>query len=368
MAENPMLNKDQFLLGTFASNCSHGMSMTKIEERWDNSWENNLALAHLLDDAGIEFMLPIARWIGFGGDTDYHGNILETVTWATGLLALTKRLNVIATIHTAVNNPVAVAKQIATIDQISNGRIGLNVVAGWNQPEYEALGLAMKSSHEERYAYAQDWFDVIQKLWSTKGPFNHDGQYFQLKGVYGDPRPSHRIPIVNAAGSGEGRSFATRNTDILFTPAIDLTRSKPEIEELKKMAKDAGRDVGVLTFSHVVCRPTEKEARDFVEYYAVQNADKPAIDNMIALQFAFAKSYPHDLLEKLRGSMAIGQGGYELIGTPQQVADGILRLHKTGFNGTTLSFVNYVEEFPYFRDNVLPLLEKAGIRQPITKR
>jgi FMNH2-dependent dimethyl sulfone monooxygenase len=84
----------------------------------------------MLDEAGIEFMLPIACWIGYGGETDYHGDVLETVTWPTRLLALTKRINIIATIHTSVNNPVVVAKQITTIDQISNTRIGLNIVAG----------------------------------------------------------------------------------------------------------------------------------------------------------------------------------------------------------------------------------------------
>ncbi len=136
-----MFAAGQFLLGTFASNCSGGMSVTKVPERWDNSWNNNLKLARLLDDAGIDFMLPIARWIGYGGETNFHGNVLETMTWAAGLLASTRNINVFATIHTAANHPAVVAKQIATIDQISNGRVGLNIVAGWNQPEYEALGL-----------------------------------------------------------------------------------------------------------------------------------------------------------------------------------------------------------------------------------
>jgi FMNH2-dependent dimethyl sulfone monooxygenase len=370
MVENRLLTElanGQFLLGTFASNCDHGLSITKIPERWNNSFENNLKLAQMLDEAGIEFMLPIARWIGYGGETDYHGNVLETVTWATGLLALTKRVNIIATIHTSVNNPVVVAKQITTIDQISNGRIGLNIVAGWNQPEYEALGLEMKSKHEDRYAYAQDWFNAIKKLWSKTKHFDHEGEFFKLKRVLGDPRPAHRIPIINAAGSGEGRAFATRNTDILFTPAIDLTRSKPEIAELKKMAKDVGREVGVLTLAHVVCRPTEQEAKDYVKYYAETNADWGGVDNLMELQFAHAKSYPLDLLAGIRSSMAVGQGGYQLIGTPQMVADGIMRLKECGFNGTTLSFVDYVKEFPYFRDNVLPLLEKAGIRHPVEK-
>jgi hypothetical protein len=69
----------------------------------------------VLDDAGIDFMLPIARRIGYGGETNFHGNVLETVTWATGLVAQTRQLTVFATVHTAANHPVVVAKQIATI-------------------------------------------------------------------------------------------------------------------------------------------------------------------------------------------------------------------------------------------------------------
>lgn len=357
-----MFTEGQFLLGTFASNCSGGMSVTKVEERWDNSWENNLKLAKMLDEAGIEFMLPIARWIGYGGETNFQGNVLETITWATGLLAHTKNINVIATVHTTANHPVVVAKQIATIDQISSGRIGLNIVAGWNEPEYKALGLELPAAHEERYAYAQDWFDVIKALWSKPEAFDWNGAFFKLKNVLGYPQLSRRAPILNAAGSGEGRDFAVRNADLLFTPAIDLERSKVEVPALKAQAKEAGRNLGVLTFAHVVCRPTEQEAKDYLEHFAQENADWVAVDNLVSLQFAHAQSFPHDLLALIRNRFAAGHGGYPLVGTPQQVADGILTLHAVGFNGTTLSFVDYVKEFPYFRDNVLPILEAAGIR------
>ena len=136
-----ILQTEDFLLGTFASNCSGGMTVTKLPERWAATLENNDQLGRLLDDAGIDFMLPIARWIGYGGETDFHGTVLETMTWATALLAKTKQITVFATIHVAANHPVVVAKQLATVDEISRGRAGLNIVAGWNKPEYEALGL-----------------------------------------------------------------------------------------------------------------------------------------------------------------------------------------------------------------------------------
>ncbi|KAH8898714.1 bacterial luciferase-like protein [Thozetella sp. PMI_491] len=359
---NPLLAEGHFLLGTFASNTDGGQSLTKIPERWVNSFENNLKLAKLLDDAGIDFMLPVARWIGFGA-SNCHGNVLETLTWAAGLLAQTKSLNVIATVHTAANHPVVVAKQIATIDQISNSRIGLNIVAGWNKPEYEALGLELPASHEERYAYAQEWFEIVDALWTKTEPFDHDGKFWKLKKVVGVPRPMRQAPIINAAGSGEGRAFAVRNAHFLFTPTIELEKSRKDVAELKALGKEAGRDVRVLTMAHVVCRPTEQEAKDYVDYYGKENVDWDALDSWMDLQFANAKSFPKDVLKDIRDRVAAFHGGYPLVGTPQQVADGILALHEVGYSGTTLSFVDYVKEFPYFRDNVLPILEKAGIRK-----
>jgi hypothetical protein len=96
-----ILQTEDFVLGTFASNCSGGMTVTKLPERWAATWENNDQLGRLLDDAGIDFMLPIARWIGYGGETDFHGTVLETMTWATALLAKTNQITVFATIHVA---------------------------------------------------------------------------------------------------------------------------------------------------------------------------------------------------------------------------------------------------------------------------
>jgi FMNH2-dependent dimethyl sulfone monooxygenase len=361
--QNPMFAPNRFFLGTFSSNCSGGKTVTKVPERWVNSWENNLRLAEMLDEAGIDFMLPIARWIGYGGETDFHGSVLETVTWAAGLLARTRKIAVFATIHTAANNPVVAAKQIATIDQLGQGRAGLNVVAGWNKPEYEALGLVLPDDHETRYAYAQEWFDIVTKLWTETDAFDWDGKFFNLKRVKGDPRPYNaRPPIINAAGSPLGREFATRNANFLFTPAIDLARSKDEIVELKTQATQQGRKVEVLTFSHVVCRPTEAEALAYLEHTGKTNADWPAVDNLVRLQFAHAQSFPHDLLALIRDRMAAGHGGFPLIGTPLQVADGISALAEAGFAGTTLSFVDYVAEFPYFRDEVLPILAERGLR------
>ena len=82
-----MHNANALKLGLFGVNCSSGRAPTKVPERWSASWEDCLALAQMADKAGMDFILPIGRWKGYGGATDMHGESLETITWATGLLA-----------------------------------------------------------------------------------------------------------------------------------------------------------------------------------------------------------------------------------------------------------------------------------------
>ena len=252
MKKHDFLQGEKFLLGTFSTNCSGGMTVSKLPDRWKANWDNNLKLGKMLDQAGMDFMLPIARWVGYGGETDFHGEVLETVTWATALLASTKNIHVFATLHTVANHPVVAAKQLATMAQVSNNRVGLNIVAGWNKPEYEALGLELPGTHESRYQYAQEWYSLVKKIWTEEKSFNWDGEYFKTTRTYGNPLIEKIPPIINAAGSGQGRSFAIKNANFLFTPAIDLSRSKEEIAELKQNAKNEGGYLDVLTFSHVI--------------------------------------------------------------------------------------------------------------------
>jgi alkanesulfonate monooxygenase SsuD/methylene tetrahydromethanopterin reductase-like flavin-dependent oxidoreductase (luciferase family) len=362
--QSPILNNNKLKLGFFSPNCSGGMAVTKVPERWVNSWDNNIRLAQLADEAGIEFLLPIARWIGYGGETDFHGSVLETLTWATGLLANTKRINVFATVHTAFIHPVVSAKQLATADQLGHGRLGLNIVAGWNKPEYDAFGIDLPEKHADRYALAQEWFDVVKAIWSHNGPADWNGKFFHLKGVYGFPRPYDGIPpIMNAAGSGEGRDFASRNADFLFAISVDLEKSKAEVDAIKANSAKLGRNTGVFTLCHAVCRPTKKEAEEYYRYYAHDNADWGAVDNLMRLQGMHAQSFPAEALKTMRDRFAAGHGTYPLVGDPDTIVKEMEKITASGFAGTTLSFVDYVKEFPYFRDEVIPRLEKKGLRE-----
>lgn len=353
-----------FKLGLFSANCSSGLAVTKIPERWSGSWEDNLRLAKLADEVGIDFLLPIARWIGYGGDTNFHEGVLDPTAYTAGLLAHTRRIFVFSTVHTAFNHPVVVAKQMATVDQIGQGRAGINIVAGWNKPEYDAFGVDLPQSHDDRYALAQEWWDVIRKIWTTRGQFDHTGQFFQLRGIEGMPKPyDGELPVLNAGSSDQGRDFAARNADFAFTIVGGPEDGAGIVRQVRTSADQRyGRKVGVFTLGHVVCRPTRAEAEDYLRYYAEDNADWNAVDNLMQLQGLHAKSFTPEMLQTFRARFAAGHGSCPLIGTPDDVAAQIERFHNAGFGGMTLSFVDYVSELGYFAQEVLPRLEAKGIR------
>src|SRR5262245_28927499 len=174
-------------IGLFGSNCSSGRAVTLVPERWTGNWEDNLALGRLCDERGIEFMLPVGRWKGYGGDTDYMGTSLETITWATGLLAHTKRLIAFGTVHAPLVPPIVAANQMVTADQISEGRFGLNIVVGWNEDECQMFGVTQRE-HDARYDYAQDWIDAVKAAWGPGEDFDFDGEFVKLKKVRAKPK------------------------------------------------------------------------------------------------------------------------------------------------------------------------------------
>ncbi|WGY00871.1 LLM class flavin-dependent oxidoreductase [Nocardioides sp. QY071] len=359
----PILDNDHFRLGLFSSNCSGGLAVTTIPERWSASWEDNLRLARVADETGIDFMLPIARWIGYGGDTNFHEGVLEPIPWATAILAHTERLNVFATVHTAFNHPAVVAKQLATIDQMAPGRVGVNVVAGWNQPEYVAMGADLPQDHDSRYQLAQEWIDVMNTLWSRDGRYDIKGRFWNLEGIESLPKPAvGRLPILNAGSSAQGKAYAARNADFVFTIVGGPEDGAGVVTELQANSAALGRKAGVLTPTHVVCRPTRKEAEEYLHYYAVENADWDAVDNLMRLQGLHAQSFSKELLENFRGRFAAGHGTCPLIGSPDDVADEIERFAKAGFGGITMAFVDYVGELEYFAEEVMPRLVKKGLR------
>ncbi|WP_026414539.1 LLM class flavin-dependent oxidoreductase [Actinomadura oligospora] len=354
----------EFQLGLFSPNTESGLAITTVPERWHATWDNNLRLAMLADRAGLDFLLPVARWIDWGPDTAFHRSALDPLVWASGLLAATQRLRVFSTVHTAFHHPVVAAKQLATLDQVGKGRAGLNIVAGWHAPEYAMFGLSLPSDHDTRYAYAQEWWDIVQRIWTSTAPFDHDGRFFHLRGVVGAPGPydGNKVLTMNAGSSQQGRSFAARNADHAFTVVGGPEDGSDIVKTIKADAEALGRSVGVFTLGHVVCRPTRAEAEDRLAYYADAHADWPAVDEVMRLQGLHAQSFTPEMLRTYRGRFAAGHGSCPLVGTPDDVADALAGFADAGFDGIALSFLDYADELGYFAAEVLPRLAALGVR------
>jgi alkanesulfonate monooxygenase SsuD/methylene tetrahydromethanopterin reductase-like flavin-dependent oxidoreductase (luciferase family) len=364
-----MYNANTLKVGVFGANCSSGRSATKVPERWSASWADCLRLARMADEAGIDFILPIGRWKGYGGDTDFHGETLETKTWAAGLLAATRRITVFGTVHAPLFNPIIAAKECVTCDQIGEGRFGLNIVAGWNEGEFEMFGVRQRD-HETRYAFAQEWVDVVKRAWSEAEDFDFDGQFFKLAGIRAKPKPhgGTRPIIMNAGSSGTGQAFALRNCDAFFT-ATNASRKSIEgtarkVAEVKAQARTFDRDIEVYTVGHVICRPSQQEADEYYQHAFIENADWGAVERMMALRNLTRDSLTtEEYAAKRHYFAANGIGGYPFVGTPDKVADELANLSRAGVRGIAFSLVNYADELPYVCEEVLPRLARLGLRQ-----
>jgi FMNH2-dependent dimethyl sulfone monooxygenase len=364
-----ILDGNAFKLGLFGSNCSGGLAFTRLPERWDASWDNNLRLAQLAEASGIECLVPVARWKGFGGVTNVNATALETITWACGLLAHTRHMTVFGTVHVPMIHPIVAAKQIATSDHIGRGRFGVNIVCGWNQDEFEMFGIAPEQ-HDDRYNRGEEWWRIVNTIWSGGAARDFDGAFYQLRGLEGSPSPfGNRAPVMmNAGASPAGRTFAIRNSDLHFDYCRSPQDSVARVRETKQLAKDLGRSIQVWIPASVVCRRTQAEADDYA-IHCVENADNEALDRQYALYAGNFGSRSRSTEENRQNRdrdparTVLGYGGsYAIRGDADRVASELAALHDAGFDGVAMGFVNYLDELPYFVQEVMPRLQHRGLR------
>jgi alkanesulfonate monooxygenase SsuD/methylene tetrahydromethanopterin reductase-like flavin-dependent oxidoreductase (luciferase family) len=360
--ETRMFGPNKFKLGLFGMNCSGGLTMTKAPEYWDPSWENNVAAARLADEAGLEFLLPIGRWHGYRGETDTEGTSFETITWAAGLLAATEHITAFGTVHVALISPVFAAKQMVTADHIGKGRFGLNIVSGWNEGEHGMFGIGLRD-HEARYAYSEEWISIVKRIWAEEEPFDFAGEYFDLKGVISKPKPygGDRPLLVSAGTSPVGRAFAARHADCLFMAISELELLGESIGDLRALG-DAHR-TGVYASGHLVTRPSAKEAADYYHYIVHDMGDWEAAEYMLAIRTkGKERQSRYDKRTVMLERMISGVGTFPVVGSYDEVAEAFKFMCDCGLDGMAIGLVNYIDDMPAVRDEVLPRMERLGLR------
>lgn len=352
-----------FKLGLFGLNTDGGIAITKVPERWRARWDEIAEVVRMADEAGFDFLLPIARWKGYGGETNVRNACFETLTYGGALAAMTQRLFIFSTVHVPVVHPVFAAKALTTIDHVSHGRAGLNIVCGWHQAEFDMFGL-VQGAHEDRYERGREWTEVLTRIFTSEGrPFDYKGRFYDLKGVTGEPAPVQlpRPFTMSAASSPTGRAFALATSDMLFDTFRDLESGQAQLEKIAELSANSGRKapIGVCTACHVVCRETDAEAEAYYRHYADTSMDAVAVDFHVGTTKANRIVDAFVLEDRVR--RAAGLSSYKLVGTPERIAEQLIAVHRAGFAGTTLSFVNFKAELPFFIERVMPILRRAGL-------
>lgn len=358
-------NKLKF--GVFGANLGGGCVATQAPRGLPATWPATSEIALLADRAGFEALVPVARWKGFGGPTNFSGDSFETYTWAAGLGAETQHITPFATSHVPTIHPIVAAKQAATIDHITQGRFALNVVCGWFGDEFAMFGSPMMD-HETRYDYAEEWLEIVRRLWTAHEEWDFAGRYFRIERGFLEPKPLQQPhpPIMNAGRSGTGNRFACRYADIVFTTFWESGHTGAGLasEHLRSLARDEfHREVQVWSTAFVVCRPTEREARDAVHHVIEERGDWVAIDNLAQAIRMDDPNVAPDVMRARKARLMAGYGSYPLVGTPGQIVDELVKLSSDGIDGLALTWVDYGAELRQFIDEVLPLLRQAGLRE-----
>jgi FMNH2-dependent dimethyl sulfone monooxygenase len=360
---SPLYNDQKLKLGLFGPNLDHGLTLTEAETTYRPTWDHTVKIAQRAEELGFEMLIPVARWRGFGGKLNVHGESLESYAWAAGLAALTEKIMVIATSHVPMVHPIVAAKQAATIDQISSGRFGLNMVMGWFRPEMEMFGMN-QLDHDGRYRYGAEWIDVVRKLWTENEPFDFDGEYFHVKGGEAAPKPVQRPHpvLINAGNSPAGIDFSAREVDFNFATISSLEDGKRYAKLVRDTAREKyQRDIGVMTYGLVICRDTEKEALK-VRDHILDKGDFQGARNIMSVLGMESESFITEQSRMYQESFVAGYAGWPIVGNPEQVTEKLVELSAIGIDGIAMGFLDYHEEMAHFGEAVMPLLKQAGLR------
>jgi FMNH2-dependent dimethyl sulfone monooxygenase len=344
------------------------MLISTAEQRTEATFDYNRRLAEMLDQAGLEIFFMAQRASAGFGPSGFWTTSLDSLTTAAALAMVTEQIKIISTVHPAFFHPGMIARIGATIDQISKGRWGMNLVSGWVEKDFHMLDIPLRE-HDERYKLSAEFVEILEKFWTTDG-FDYDGQYFTIRQGKCNPKPVQRPrpPFYNAGSSTTGKEFTARYCDWYFTGAVTPEQAKAEIADVRARAAKYGREVRFLTYIFVLCRDSEEQACKEVEEifaHADYEGAREFIEALTGQTLGTANSVlGKGEIEEMLRSAVLSVGSGKLIGTPEQVTQQLAQLQEAGLDGVGLTFRHVEEEMAEFIDKVLPLLEQMGVRRP----
>jgi alkanesulfonate monooxygenase SsuD/methylene tetrahydromethanopterin reductase-like flavin-dependent oxidoreductase (luciferase family) len=364
-----LTSKNKVKLGVFGLN-GPGAAFTLHPDRYTGEWSSQVRVAQKADRMGIEAVVSAAHWKAFGGDGHYSGDLMETFTWAGGMAASTENIAIISTLHITVIQPMFAAKAVATVDLISNGRAGMNLVLGWNEGDMNAFAVELEHP-DDRYSIGEEWMQVFDRLCAGEPSFDFNGDFIKLKQIHSQPRQIQDRPVLlNAGSSPRGREFAAKNVDVAFVIPQDPRPEaiKEQVDAYRAEARSKfGREIQIWMSCYVVQRDTAEEARAYAHDYVVAQGDDEAVREVLVGNIANFHHFPQQVKEQIAYAFKAGWGGYGLVGTADDIADKLEALSNAGVDGFLMTWLDYEGGLARFDAGVMPLLEKKGLRAPASK-
>ncbi|MBZ9603119.1 LLM class flavin-dependent oxidoreductase [Phyllobacterium chamaecytisi] len=396
-------------------------------------WRHPDSRHHEYND--INFWVTIARKIEEGGFTAlflgdffgasdvYKGSSETTIRHAMqfpsndpsllipSMAQATTSLGFVTTISTTYEHPFHVARRLSTLDHLTNGRIGLNVVTSYIASAARYFGLSEPIAHDRRYAIADEFLSVCYKLWEASWEdgavkfdvannihidparvhdINHQGDVFKVAGPHVCEPSPQRTPVIFQAGSSKaGRDFAARHAECVFVQGRTLAAVKENVAAIRRRAVDFGRapqDILIFHQQTAIVAPTRAEAREQFEDYARYRSPESALAqycgssgyDLSALDPDAILTYTPTEANQSRAAQYTTQsdrsfrvweviddvgrfGSGILVGTPIDIADRLESIvDETGLDGFNLNSIVTPTTIFEFVDQVIPELRNRG--------
>ena len=378
-------------LSLFAWNVRSGLSSTKAvlsdpsrhRDVWE--WPSSSRLLREVERAGFDSQLQYGMWSGYGGATGWNDAQFDFATAATASAAITDRIGIYSTVHVGYGfHPVLVGKLTSSIDHISNGRLGLNIVAGSNAADYAQFGLEGPLSQEHRYRVADEFTTALKLLWTSEEPVDFEGEFFQMYGAQVVPRSTSRPRplLITAAGSDIGLDYAARQCDAVFVTAKDnhVDGYRARAENIRGMFDQYGRNVRIAVMCYVVMDETDEAANETVRWMK-DNPDHEALrmwlvragqvlnsEKAVIKEGSFGLGREEGLDEdpylgigrEWYESLSMGMGAYQLFGSYRTVAKQLVDLHRVGIDQVALCFFDPHRGAQQMREHVIPIMREMG--------
>ncbi|MDB5394026.1 MAG: luciferase [Rhodospirillales bacterium] len=339
-------------LGVFLPMANGGWILSTNSPIRDASYNYNCKIAVLAEEIGLDFIMSMAKWRGYGGTTQQWRYALDSQMLMAALAAVTKRVKVLTTVHTLLQNPAVTAKMITTLDLISNGRAGLNIVTGAYKGEFEQMHAWQNAvSHDERYDLAEEWITIIKRLW-TEEAVTFDGKYFTMDDCQSDPKPAKQPFLVCAGTSERGMRFTADQVDAMFCGGKDDVELAKISTGMKVMARESGRSIKTYTMMNLVIGETDAAAQAQADYFR-EGFDFEACKGMMrAYGFLDAEiGKENSFVQNARSSFMSAK----IIGSADTVAKRLIELiDRCELDGIMLIFPEYLQSMPIFAREIMP--------------